>query len=153
MLSGTTDVLVEIGYVTIFFVVFTLLWLVIISLMLRVQANRLRARDAQEMRMMEVTSRYLVAAREQLEENLYQLMKAGAWSLENDAEIREVCERVERFSGKSPLGRYRKPVEEIGLHAFFTTAVNQGVDFQDAHAVEALLVRLNPHFSPAAEEK
>lgn len=141
-MMGHTDMVIEIGIVTLVFLAFSLVWLVAASLVLRRQARALRARDEREMRVTEITSRYLAAWRKERDDHLEELMKAGVWSLESDHEIRELCERAEKYTGASPFGRFLDDITRIGPYHFFFRAMQEETDFSRPDSAQDLIQRL-----------
>jgi len=57
------------------------------------------------------------------------LVQAGVFILADDSEIREVCERVQEYGDRSPLGKYEDKLQDVDLHALFAVAKKRGYDF------------------------
>jgi hypothetical protein len=73
---------------------------------------------------------------------LHGLIKAGVGTLQNDREIREVCDRVVRHGEETPLGKSKELLEGVDLYRFFEVARDCGYDFIDTGKPEDVVEKL-----------
>lgn len=104
-----------------------------------IRTERRHARSDRKARIAKVLDTYLAAARTGRINGFPGLIRAGIATLENDAEIRSLMERIVQYGQKwAP----RPVFEGLDSHEFFKYAIDNHYDFNLAGSAEALASQL-----------
>lgn len=103
------------------------------------RTERRYARSDSEGRITKVLDVYLAAARVGRINGFPGLLQAGVTTLKNDAEIRELLNRIAQHEQRWDL---RPTLQGIDTHEFFMTAVERHYNFENSESAEALVAEL-----------
>src|SRR5207245_1026954 len=88
--------------------------------------------DIRAKRIDTVTASYLKLSQgfKRTDTGLSALIKSGIWTLNDEAEIREVCQKIMDHGEESPFGGFHARIMKLNLWEYFKVAKERGYDFQ-----------------------
>ena len=108
------------------------------------RTERRHSRSDSEARIVKVLDAYIAASRVGRINGFPGLVQAGIATLENDAEIRSLMERIVQYDQRWDP---RPVLQGVDAHEFFKKAVESQYDFQLSGSAEALASRLRSRVS------